>query len=67
LDSSWLGRIIDERFLADIAATQADPCAENCEYHSFAFRGPAFTHPVGWIPGETRSESGFSQLDVLPG
>jgi uncharacterized protein (TIGR00290 family) len=67
LDSSWLGRIIDERFLADIAATQADPCGENGEYHSFAFRGPAFTHPVGWIAGETRSESGFSQLDVLPG
>jgi uncharacterized protein (TIGR00290 family) len=67
LDSSWLGRIIDERFLADIAATQADPCGENGEYHSFAFRGPAFTHPVGWMPGETRSESGFSQLDVLPG
>ena len=67
LDSSWLGRIIDDRFLDDIAATQADPCGENGEYHSFAFRGPAFTHPVGWISGETRSESGFSQLDVVPG
>jgi uncharacterized protein (TIGR00290 family) len=67
LDSSWLGRIIDERFLDDIAATQADPCGENGEYHSFAFRGPAFVHPVGWIPGETRSESGFGQLDILPG
>jgi hypothetical protein len=21
---------------------------------------------VGWIPGETRSQSGFDQLDVLP-
>jgi uncharacterized protein (TIGR00290 family) len=67
LDPSWLGRIIDERFLDDIAATQADPCGENGEYHSFAFEGPAFTYPVIWVPGETRSESGFSQLDVLPG
>jgi len=67
LDSSWLGRIIDERFLDDIAATQVDPCGENGEYHSFAFEGPAFTYPVVWVPGETRSESGFSQLDVLPG
>ena len=67
LDSSWLGRIIDERFLDDIAATQADPCGENGEYHSFAFLGPAFSHTVGWIPGETRSESGFGQLDILPG
>jgi len=67
LDSSWLGRIIDERFLDDIAATHADPCGENGEYHSFAFESPAFTHPVRWMQGETRSESGFSQLDVLPG
>lgn len=67
LDSSWLGRIINERFLDDIVATHADHCGENGEYHSFAFRGPAFTHPVDWIPGETRSEPGFDQLDVLPG
>lgn len=67
LDSSWLGRIIDEGFLDDIAATQADPCGENGEFHSFAFQGPVFTHPIRWIPGETRSESGFGQLDVLPG
>jgi uncharacterized protein (TIGR00290 family) len=66
LDSSWLGRIIDSRFLDDIARTKADPCGENGEFHSFAFQGPAFTHPVLWGPGESRSESGFSQLDILP-
>src|ERR1700716_1335199 len=67
LDSAWLGRIIDERFLDEVCTTRADPCGETGEYHSFAFQGPAFTYPVIWIPGETRSESGFSQLDVLPG
>jgi uncharacterized protein (TIGR00290 family) len=67
LDSCWLGRIIDEHFLDDIAATQADSCGENGEYHSFAFQGPVFTHPICWLPTETRSESGFGQLDVLPG
>ena len=66
LDSSWLGRIIDERFLDDIAVTQADPCGENGEYHSFAFQGPSFIRPVSWIPGDKRSESGFDQLDLLP-
>jgi uncharacterized protein (TIGR00290 family) len=65
LDSAWLGRIIDERFLADIAATQADPCGENGEFHTFAFQGPVFKHPVMWRAGETRSESGFSQLDIV--
>jgi uncharacterized protein (TIGR00290 family) len=67
LDSSWLGRIIDERFLDEIGATHADPSGENGEFHSFAFQGPAFSHPVSWRPGEMRSEPGFGQLDVLPG
>ena len=66
LDASWLGRIIDEAFLDEIGDTGVDPCGENGEYHSFAFRGPVFTRPVNWRPGETRSESGFSQLDLLP-
>jgi uncharacterized protein (TIGR00290 family) len=66
LDSSWLGRIIDELFLDEIGSTQADPCGENGLYHSFAFQGPVFARRVRWRPGETRSEAGFSQLDVLP-
>ena len=65
LDSSWLGRIVDERFVVEIGATGADPCGENGEYHSFAYQSPDFRHWVGWRPGDVRSESGFSQLDVL--
>lgn len=66
LDSSWLGRIVDERFLDEIGSTQADPSGENGEFHSFAFQGPAFLRPVSWRPGEMRSEPGFAQLDVMP-
>ncbi len=66
LDSSWLGRIIDEVFVDEIAAVQIDPCGENGEYHSFAFQGPVFAHPVSWKPGDKQSEARFSQLDVLP-
>lgn len=66
LDSSWLGRIIDDSFIEEIAVTGADPCGENGEYHSFAFQGPPFVHEVRWKPGEKRCETGFSQLDVLP-
>ena len=66
LGASWLGRIIDDAFLDEIGDTGVDQCGENGEYHSFAFRGPVFTHPVNWRPGETRSESAFSQLDLLP-
>jgi uncharacterized protein (TIGR00290 family) len=66
LDSSWLGRIIDERFLEEIGATRIDPCGENGEFHSFAFQGPAFADPINWRSDQMRSESGFSQLDILP-
>jgi uncharacterized protein (TIGR00290 family) len=66
LDSSWLGRIIDERFLEEIGDTGIDACGENGEFHSFAFQGPAFVHPVNWRSDQMRSESGFAQLDILP-
>lgn len=67
LQPDWLGRIIDERFVADIRMVAIDPCGENGEYHSFAFQGPPFRRPVQWQRGEVRSESHFSQLDLLPG
>lgn len=67
LDESWLGRVIDEGFVGDIAGLPVDACGENGEYHSFAFAGPAFARPVAWRPGERRSDGRFVQLDVLPG
>ncbi len=66
LDSSWLGRIIDDRFADAISHTGADPCGENGEYHTFAFDGPMFDHPVAWRAGDIHSEPGFMQLDVIP-
>jgi uncharacterized protein (TIGR00290 family) len=65
LDERWLGRIIDEQFVRDIASVRIDPCGENGEYHSFAFAGPLFTQPVPHALGERRSDGRFAQLDVL--
>lgn len=65
LDETWLGRTIDEHFVAEIAATGIDPCGENGEYHSFAFAGPAFREAVRWQPGARRTDGGFVQLDLL--
>lgn len=65
LDEAWLGRTIDERFVAEIAAAGVDVCGENGEYHSFAFAGPAFREPVAWRAGERRNDGGFVQLDLL--
>ncbi len=65
LDQSWLGRITDARFAADIEKEGVDVCGENGEYHSFAFAGPIFETPVSWAPGEVRLEAGFAQLDLV--
>ena len=64
LDASWLGRIVDLEFAADIAGTGADPCGENGEYHSFVFAGPLFAQPLAWSPGVTLEDERFLQLDI---
>jgi uncharacterized protein (TIGR00290 family) len=67
LDRSWLGKLVDEDFLVAIDGAGVDPCGEYGEFHTFAFEGPMFTQRVPWRPGLTRCESGFAQLDLLPG
>jgi len=64
LDSSWLGRVTDERFAAEIENAGVDACGENGEYHSFAFSGPVFKQTVRWVAGERRQDGGFAQLDL---
>ena len=66
LDESWLGRVIDERFVREIASVPIDPCGENGEYHSFAFAGPLFSRALPHATGERRSDGRFVQLDILP-
>ena len=64
LGEEWLGRVIDERFAAEIGATGIDPAGENGEYHSFTFAGPLFRTPLRWRPGERRADGDFVQLDI---
>ena len=65
LDTSFVGRVIDDDFLADLPAT-ADPCGENGEFHSFVFDGPNFRHPIGFTAGERIEESPFCFCDLQP-
>ena len=51
LDSSFVGRVIDEEFLRDLPAG-VDPCGENGEFHTFVFDGPLFTEPIAFEKGE---------------
>jgi uncharacterized protein (TIGR00290 family) len=64
LPVSWLGRVIDQDFVRDIAPLAIDPCGENGEYHSFAFAGPFFRGPLRWTAGDRRDDDRFAQLDV---
>jgi uncharacterized protein (TIGR00290 family) len=65
LDATWLGRVIDERFVRDIARLPVDPSGENGEYHSFAYDGPFFKGAVPWRAGEWRNDGRFAQLDLV--
>jgi uncharacterized protein (TIGR00290 family) len=67
LDESWLGRLIDDRFVSEIAKAGVDACGENGEYHSFAFAGPVFRQALSWTSGDRRLDSGFAQLDLTRG
>lgn len=51
LDSSFCGRVIDSKFLADLP-DGVDPCGENGEFHTFVFDGPIFKVPVTFQKGE---------------
>jgi uncharacterized protein (TIGR00290 family) len=64
LGEEWLGRIIDERFVAEIGATGIDPAGENGEYHSFVFAGPLLRTPLRWRAGARRADGDFVQLDI---
>lgn len=51
LDKSFVGRVIDADFLADLPEN-VDPCGENGEFHTFVFDGPIFKHPIPFEKGE---------------
>jgi diphthamide synthase (EF-2-diphthine--ammonia ligase) len=65
LGPSFAGRVIDARFVADLA-TEVDPCGENGEFHSFVFDGPLFTRPVGFSIGELVYRDAFWFRDLAP-
>jgi uncharacterized protein (TIGR00290 family) len=65
LDSSFVGRVLDESFFADLPLG-VDPCGENGEFHTFVFDGPVFRTPVRFAVGEKVLRDGFWFCDLLP-
>jgi uncharacterized protein (TIGR00290 family) len=65
LDSSFVGRVIDEEFLSDLP-DGVDPCGENGEFHTFVFDGPLFKKPVRFSRGEVVCRDSFWFCDLVP-
>jgi len=65
LPRSMAGRAFDGDFIAELP-DGVDPCGENGEYHTFAWDGPGFAHPIPIEPGRTVERDGFVFTDVLP-
>ena len=65
LDRAFIGRLIDERFLAELP-TNVDPNGENGEFHSFVFEGPIFKERIPYTIGEVVLRDSFYFCDLLP-
>ena len=65
LDPAFVGRVIDERFLAELPPN-VDPCGENGEFHTFVFDGPIFKAPVRFSLGEIVCRDSFWFSDLIP-
>jgi len=65
ISASFVGREFDESLLAELPPG-ADPCGERGEFHTFAYAGPMFRHPIPVERGETVTRDGFVFADLLP-
>jgi uncharacterized protein (TIGR00290 family) len=65
LASSFAGREFDAALLAELPPS-VDPCGERGEFHTFAYDGPAFRHPIEIQSGEIVERDGFVFADLLP-
>ena len=63
LDRSFAGRQFNRALLDDLPAG-VDKCGERGEFHSFAWDGPMFNHPVAIEVGEVVDRDGFVFADV---
>ena len=63
LDRSFAGRQFDRALLNDLPPG-VDKCGERGEFHSFAWDGPMFAHPVSVEVGEVVDRDGFVFADL---
>ncbi|MFZ0733735.1 MAG: ATP-binding protein [Candidatus Sulfotelmatobacter sp.] len=64
LPADFAGCDLDREILSRLPAG-IDPCAENGEFHTFAYAGPMFYEPIPIESGEIVTRDGFVYADVL--
>lgn len=64
LDPSFAGREFDAQLLADLPPG-VDPCAERGEFHTCAYAGPMFRHPLPVQTGVVVERDGFVFCDLV--
>ena len=65
LPADFAGRDLDHDLVRRMPAG-VDPCAENGEFHTFAYAGPMFHQPISIRDGEVVTRDGFLYADLLP-
>jgi uncharacterized protein (TIGR00290 family) len=66
LPTKFAGRAFDIELLGELPEG-VDPCGEHGEFHSFAYDGPMFRHPVPIRTGAVVERDGFVFADLLLG
>ena len=64
VDPRFAGREFDAALLAELPAS-IDPCGERGEFHTCAYAGPMFQHPIAIQTGMTIERDGFVFTDLL--
>jgi len=65
LSKDWLGRYIDQQFLADLKKIKSvDLCGEAGEYHTLVFDGPIFKNAINFITGKKHLRGGYCFLEI---
>lgn len=60
-----LGRIFDRSFVHELQQYNVSICGENGEYHTFAFDGPIFKHPVSYRLGNQIAVPPYKSIEIF--
>ena len=65
LPQSYLGRVMDEEMIEDMARRGIDICGENGEYHTIVLDGPLFHRPVAYTCREVLDFGNISAVNIV--